>query len=72
MDNIHVYQVMRAAGQIESILGLAERSRFEKPEIRRSACSRRALPIGQAPRLEDRRCYIVYWLPAQPAASVAL
>ena len=32
VDNIHVYQVMRAAGQIESILGLAERSQFEKPE----------------------------------------
>lgn len=30
-DHIDVYQVMRAAGQVERLLGLAEHSKFEKP-----------------------------------------
>ncbi len=32
VNDIDVYQVMRAAGQVEALLGLAEHSKFEKPE----------------------------------------
>lgn len=32
VDQIDVYQVMRAAGQVEALLGLAAHAKFEKPE----------------------------------------
>jgi len=32
VNDIDVYQVMHAAGQVEGLLGLAERSKFEKPQ----------------------------------------
>ncbi len=32
IDDVDVYQVMRAAGQVETILDLAARSRFNRPE----------------------------------------
>lgn len=32
VNNIDVYRVMRAAGQVEALPGLAEHSRFEKRE----------------------------------------
>jgi hypothetical protein len=43
-DDIDVFQVMRAAGQVEAVLGLAEHSKFEKPngDQRRSAHRARA------------------------------
>jgi hypothetical protein len=31
LEDIDVYQVMRAAGQVEAMLNLAARSRFDKP-----------------------------------------
>lgn len=34
VDHIDFYQVMRAAGQVEALLGLAEHTRFEKPTLR--------------------------------------
>ena len=35
VNDIDVFQVMRAAGQVEALLGLAEHSKFEKPEAGR-------------------------------------
>jgi antirestriction protein ArdC len=34
IDNIDVYQVMRAAGQVEALLGLTAPTKFEKPATR--------------------------------------
>ena len=34
VDDIEVYQVMRAAGQVEALLGLAAHRRYDKPTAR--------------------------------------
>lgn len=34
IDQIDVYQVMRAAGQVEALVGLAEHTKFAKPTVR--------------------------------------
>ena len=34
VDQIDVYQVMRAAGQVETILGLASHTKFDKPVVK--------------------------------------
>ena len=41
LNDVDVYQVMRAAGQVEALLGLAEHSKFEKPEGDRRKPTRR-------------------------------
>jgi hypothetical protein len=34
VDDIDIYQVMRAAGQVEALLGLAAHTRYERPSRR--------------------------------------
>ncbi len=31
LDQVDVYQIMRAAGQVEAILGLSGRTKYERP-----------------------------------------
>jgi IrrE N-terminal-like domain len=42
VNDIDVYQVMRAASQVEALLGLAEHSKFEKPDSGRRDPARRS------------------------------
>jgi antirestriction protein ArdC len=42
VNDIDIYQVMRAAGQVEGLLGLAEHSKFEKPADGRRKSARRS------------------------------
>ena len=41
VDDIDIYQVMRAAGQVEALLGLADHSKFERPADARQKHGRR-------------------------------
>jgi hypothetical protein len=39
VDDLDVYQIMRAAGQVEMVLGLISHTQFEPPRLRRTAPS---------------------------------